>query len=134
MVIITRNEKGSALTRNELDGNFLEVRRAEFSFFASAGADNNEIVWLFPVTRSYAIAANFAGSIARVAVASGNFSGTFDVQKNGVTVGTIVFTNSTPAFTLAGGLTLANGDTLSLLAKGDYAFLHLAVSFVVSKT
>jgi hypothetical protein len=40
-----------------------------------------------------------------------------DVQKNGVNIGTITFDNagSTPTFALAGGISFAAGDRLSIL-------------------
>lgn len=77
------------------------------------------IVLRVPVARAVNFAANFAASQGRASAAA-TASTTFDVQKNGVSIGTIVFAAaaSTATFTTAAGAaqSLAAGDVLSIVA------------------
>lgn len=70
-----------------------------------------------PLARAVSFPANFSGSVGIAAVAATS-STAFDVQKNGVSVGTITFAAgaSTATFTTSGAVTFAAGDYLSIIA------------------
>lgn len=74
-----------------------------------------------PIARAVTFAANFAGSYGKASAASTG-TATFDVQKNGSSIGTVVFTSSaTATFTTSGGAaqSFAAGDVLSIVAPGS---------------
>jgi hypothetical protein len=90
--------------------------------FAGGTYTNSQIILAYPVDRAVTFAANFSGSKATLTAAV-TASTTFLVQKNGSTIGTIVFASGTTAtsFTTSGGTaqTFAAGDILSVLGPAS---------------
>jgi len=81
---------------------------------------NSAKVLRVPIARSVTFAANFSGSYGKASVASTG-TATFDVQKNGSSIGSVIFTSSSSAtFTTSGGTSqsFAAGDVLSIIAPG----------------
>jgi hypothetical protein len=89
-----------------------------------------------PVARAVTFPADFAGSYAKAGAAA-NASTTFDVQKNGASIGSIVFAaaGSSATFTTGGAVrTLAAGDVLSIIAPGTPDATLADVGFVLAGT
>jgi len=82
---------------------------------------NSAKVLRVPIARAVTFAGNFSGSYGKASVASTG-TATFDVQKNGSSVGTVVFTSSaTATFTTSGGtsVSFAAGDVLGIVAPAS---------------
>jgi len=82
---------------------------------------NSAKVLRVPIARAVTFAGNFSGSYGKASVASTG-TATFDVQKNGSSIGTVVFTSSaTATFTTTSGAaqSFAAGDVLSIIAPAS---------------
>jgi hypothetical protein len=89
-----------------------------------------------PVARAVAFPANFAGSYGKASAASTG-TAVIDVQKNGVSIGSITFTASaTATFATSSGAaqSLAAGDVLSFIAPGSADATLADVGIVLSGT
>lgn len=89
-----------------------------------------------PVARAVTFPDDFAGSYGRASVAA-TASTAFDVQKNGVSVGTITFgagSASATFVTSGAGVTLAAGDILSIIAPGSPDATLADAGFVLAGT
>lgn len=95
------------------------------------------IVVRVPVARAVNFAANFSASQGK-ASANATASTTFDVQKNGVSIGSIVFAAaaSSATFTTSGGAaqSLAAGDVLSIVAPATPDATLANVGFALAGT
>lgn len=69
-----------------------------------------------PIARSVSFLANFAGAYGKASVAAAA-AAVFDIQKNGVSAGSMTFSlgATTATFTTSGSVTFAAGDVLSII-------------------
>lgn len=108
---------GQYLITNDAEDNYEWVDRPyDLRAWIPGSPTDAQVVDNFVAARPITFAAAFAGSYAKATTAStGDVS--FTVKKNGSNVGTIRFNASaTGTFTLAGGMTLAAGDVVSIVA------------------
>lgn len=101
--------------------------------YISGSPSANEVVLSYVFTRAVTFADEFAGSQAKAGAAATG-STTFIVQKNGASVGTIVFAASgtTGTFATTGTtVAFAAGDVLSLVAPAtpDTTLANISVTF-----
>ena len=93
----------------------------------------------YTMTRALTFPANFAGSAA-AAAATATASTTMDIQKNGVSCGTITFAlgAAVATFVSSGGaaVSFAAGDILGIVAQAsqDATLADIAVSLVANPT
>ena len=127
MTVKLRSEKGSALTRGELDGNFLEVRRSEIAFAFMVQCEANEIVWAYAVTRPMSI--DLANSVGNAPI---NVSSSFVLSLNGQPVGNVNIV--TGAVSFVGTIPDVDaGDLLSLVASEAVTFDVIAITILAAK-
>lgn len=91
----------------------------DVSAFIAGTPSGLDVVFQFVAVRPVTFADNFAGSEAKSRVITSN-DRTYIIQKNGVQVGTMIFTNAggvdAALDTNAGSVTFIAGDILSILA------------------
>lgn len=129
MTVTLRSEKVSALTRGELDGNFIEIRNTEIAFNFNTASSADEGVWSYAVRRPFAFKQDLAGSAA---IGPSGFTGLFSLEKNGSVVATIQFTDGDVALS-GDAFTVAKGDSLVLRSIGDQVFDVIAVTLLAEK-
>lgn len=94
---------------------------------------NSALLLYVPITRATTFAANFAGSYAKATVAA-TAETVFDIQKNGVSVGSITFAASgtSGTFVSSGGteVSFAAGDVLSIVgpATADATLANIGIA------
>lgn len=110
------------LTQTEGDARYLRTIGAQpfdLTAFYPGVPGASAIVTRVPVARAVTFPAALTESIGRASVAA-TAQTDFDVQKNGVSAGTVRFAAgaTVATFIAAGAITLAAGDILSILAPG----------------
>lgn len=131
---------GLTLTYNDA-GDLLTIALPAQPFDASAfypGAPSASAkVLRVPIARAVTFAANFAGSYAKAGTAA-TASTAFDVQKNGVSVGTITFAigATSATFVSSGGaaVNFAAGDVLGIVAPVTPDATLADIGFVLAGT
>lgn len=104
----------AAVTRATLGANIYDI-----AFFVAGKPSNSQVILEFIATRSVVMPASLTGSQAKAGTAS-SATATFDIQVNGVSKGSMVFTSSaTGTFTFSSQVTLAAGDVLTVIAPGS---------------
>ena len=73
------------------------------------------IILYIKFVRTVIFPINLTGSVAG-AITAATASTTFNIQKNGVTVGTIIFVGIVGSFTFTSAVSFAAGDILSIVA------------------
>jgi hypothetical protein len=131
--ILYRGASGWARLAAGTSGQFLQTQGAsanpqwasepfDATAFYPGVPGNSAKVLRVPVARAVTFAANFSGSYAKAGTAATG-SCSFDIQKNGSSVGTISFSASgtSGTFTSSGGtsVSFAAGDVLGILAPSS---------------
>jgi hypothetical protein len=90
-----------------------------------AGYYNNlqvasDVYFKFVVVRDFYVQANFSGSLLHAGVAA-TASATYNIQKNGSNIGTVVVGagSQSGTFTLAGATNFVAGDTMSIICPSS---------------
>ncbi len=90
----------------------------DLGFFIAGTMENAEIVALLTAVRAFTIPVSAVGSQAKAEVASTS-DVSFDLQKNGVSFGSVRFNiSATATFTVATAISFAVGDVLKIVAPG----------------
>jgi hypothetical protein len=114
---------GTGLTKQ---GNTISIDSTHLSLFMAGGSEAaptaSQVVLRFVAPTAITLPANLSTSFGKAGTAA-TASTTFNVQKNGSTIGTVVFASSgtVPTFTTSGGAaqSLAAGDVLTLVAPAS---------------
>lgn len=105
------------------------------SVFIPDSPDVADTVMYFPVAQSIALPINLTGSRA-IAKTASTGTATFDIKKNGASIGSIVFTASaTGTFTFASAQTFTNTDSFEITAPSpqDATLANIAFTFIGTK-
>lgn len=88
--------------------------------YKDAAPAANEVLLGYASPAAWTLPANLVGSKVVIGVAATTPATLLDVQKNGVTCGTISITGTVPTMTTVGGLDIAfaSGDVLKIVAPG----------------
>lgn len=127
------------LTQTEGDARYLQSVGAQpfdVHAFYPGVPSASAIVLRVPVARAVAFANNFSGSYARASVAATG-STVFDVQKNGVSIGSITFAAGATSgtFTTSGtGVSFAAGDILLIVGPNTADATLANVGIVLAGT
>lgn len=126
------------LTQTEADSRYLQSAGAQpfdLTAFYPGVPSASAIVTRVPVARAVTFPSGLTGSIAKSRVAA-TAQKIFDVQKNGVSVGSITFAAgaTTATFTVASAITLAAGDLLSIIAPSTADTTLADVGIVLAGT
>lgn len=103
--------------------------------FIAGKPANDEILLNYITPRAFTLPASLTGSRGKAAVAA-TASTTFDIQKNGVSIGSMVFaiSGTIPSFTFASGVSFASGDVLSVVAPSAADSTLADISFTFAGT
>lgn len=121
-LLLTHVEEGQQsreVTINEaLDGLDVAMFRGagpfDIGFFVPGVAPTTSLIWKWVFTRAGTFPNDFVGSEGHLETAPSSPI-TLDIQRNSVSVGSLVFTTAVGVFSTAGGATtIAIGDTLEL--------------------
>lgn len=131
--VLTSNGCGSLPTWEDPTGGGTTIY--DIGGTVAAVPNPNDIVMNYVSTRTITMPGDFAGSFAKAQDAATGAT-SFDVQKNGGSIGTIAFAPSATSgtFTSSGGLpqTLFPGDVLTVVAPGspDATLARVAITFL----
>ena len=106
----------------------------DIGFFVPGTYTASQVIAAFVMVRAVAFAANFAPSLAKSQTAA-TLSSTITIQKNGSSIGTIVFAAGASTSTIAGSaVSFAVGDMLSFVAPGTPDATLAGVQITLSGT
>jgi hypothetical protein len=107
----------------------------DFGVYYDGATTASDTMFSFVALRSFTLAANFSGSYAKAATAAAA-STTFDVQKNGVSIGTFNFAAaaSTATFTAGSITSFAAGDVLKVVCPATPDVLLSDISLSLAGT
>lgn len=105
--------------------------------FVGGTPNNSERVWKFVAVRPFTLPINLTGSQAHVNAAPASGAEAFDIQRNGASIGTMSFAQTTGVvtFTFASATAFVAGDRLAVIASGavDAAIADIGFTFKGSR-
>jgi hypothetical protein len=95
------------------------LKRFDLSFFIAGTVGSAEMIWKLVAAQPFYLPANLTGSVGDAEDAAAA-THAWDIEKNGITVGTVNWAESatTPTFTLATQVDFLTGDILTLIGAG----------------
>jgi hypothetical protein len=109
----------------------------DIAWFSRGQPEASDLIVQFVAVRAFTLPLGLSGSEGYVATAPADGSKTFDVQKNGSSVGSMTFAqgSNTASFSMASDTSFAAGDRLEVVAPGtqDSALADVSATFKGTK-
>lgn len=129
--LVTLNQLLAEAVTDTATSGFYDIQH-----FTSGVPGSSGVVLAFVAPRALTLPINFSGSRVKAKTAA-TASTVFDIQKNGVSIGSMTFAiaGTVPTFSVVASASLAIGDVLEIIAPGsaDATLASLRLSIVAAR-
>jgi len=115
-----------------LDSLFASSSRFELALNATGGANLDDPLWVYSVSRDFMIEAGMPGATGSV-ISPTPITLDIDVQLNGASIGSIAILDNVFTFTLASNVLFLRDDQLAFIAVNASSFRSVSVTIIAER-